>query len=148
MDYIPKYYKPYELVPRSTYELLKDRPWIIWHLFDPRTLYVSDALRKRYGKMIANTWWNPALIEKYGNHQYRGWRPPGCKVGSRWSQHRFGRANDLDPVQVTVEEIWTDIEGGNNFQWITCIEKSSSKRRVTWLHHDERNYLGLLIVYP
>lgn len=137
MDYVPKFFKPYELVPKETYKLLRDKPWIIWHLFDPRTLFVNDALRKRYGKMIMNTWyWG-------GEHQYRGWRPPGCKVGSRWSQHRFGRAGDLVPVECPVEDIRADIMSGNNFQFITCIEDG-----VSWLHHDERNYKGLLIVRP
>jgi len=139
MDYIPKYFKPYELVPRSTYELLKNRPWIIWQLFDPRTLLVGDRLRKRYGKMVANDWfWG-------GRHQYRGWRPARCKVGATYSQHRFGRAEDLVPQECTVEEIWGDIKAGNNFLYITCIEIGA---KVTWLHHDERNYGGLLIVSP
>lgn len=145
MDYIPKYFKPYELVPKATYELLKSKPWVIWHLFDPRTLLVGDHLRKRYGRMIANTWWSPPLIERFGYHQYRGWRPPRCKVGAVYSQHRFGRAQDLVPTEVTVEEMWEDIKGGDNFLYITCIEIGP---KVTWLHHDERNYAGLLIVTP
>jgi len=144
MDYVPKYFQPYELVPRETYELYERQGKLgqIWWLFDPRTLVVGDLIRKRYGKMIANTWWWG------GRHHYRGYRPPGCHVGAERSQHRFGRAQDLVPSEVTVEEIWADIEAGEDFHWITCIEKSSSMTKVTWLHHDERNYKGLLIVYP
>ena len=135
MDYIPKYFQPYELVPRATYELLKNRPWIIWQLFDNRVLYIGDRIRKRYGKMIANTWyWG-------GVHQYRGWRPSRCPVGARWSQHKFGRAEDLVPVEVTAEEIRQDIKAGENFSGITCIEDG-----VNWLHFDVRNYKGLLII--
>ena len=140
MDYIPKYFKPYELVPKATYELLKNRPWIIWYLFDPRTLYTGDKIRQRYGKMIANTWyWG-------GEHQYRGWRPHDCEIGAGYSQHRFGRAEDLVSVECTVEEIRQDIKKGNQghiFQYITCIEDG-----VSWLHFDTRNYKGLLIVNP
>jgi len=137
MDYIPKYFQPYELVPRATYELLKDKPWRIWQLFDPRTLQVGDLIRIRYGKMVANTWyWN-------GVCQYRGWRPPGCSVGTEYSQHCFGRAEDLVPVQCTAEEIRQDIIKGNAFHWITCIEEG-----IPWLHFDTRNYKGLLIVKP
>jgi hypothetical protein len=137
MDYIPKYFKPYELVPKATYELLKNRPWVIWQLFDPRVLHVADAIRRRYGKMTANTWyWK-------GRHQYRGWRPARCKVGATYSQHRFGRALDLVPGEATAEEIRQDIMDGDNFQYITCIEAV-----VHWLHFDVRNYKGLLIVTP
>jgi len=147
MDYVPKYFKPYELLSEHLYTKLTRGGWSderIWQVFfDPRTLAVNDLLRKRYGKMIANTWWHPALVDKYGFHQYRGFREPACSIGAKWSQHRFGRASDLDPVEVTVEEIRHDIKNGENFHHITCIEEN-----VSWLHHDERNYKGLLIVYP
>lgn len=139
MDYIPEFFQPYELVPKSTYEQLKNKPWIIWQLFDPRALYIGDRIRKRYGKMIANTWyWG-------GRHQYRGWRPSRCSVGARWSQHKFGRAEDLVPVEVTAEEIRRDIVGGkfSDLNYITCLEFG-----IPWLHFDTRNYEGLLIVHP
>ena len=143
MDYTPKYFASYELVPKTTYELLKDRPWIIWQLFDPRALYTADKIRQRYGKMVANTWfWK-------GGHQYRGWRPGDCKVGAEYSQHRFGRAIDLVPVEVAAEEIRQDIKKGKTgsdgsiFQYITCVEDG-----VGWLHFDVRNYRGLLMVNP
>ena len=148
MDYIPKYFKPYELVPKATYELFKQRneEYKIWWLFDPRTLLVSDRIRKRYGKMLANTWWHPGLVDAYGYHEFRGWRPFDCPIGAEFSQHKLGRANDLVPLQVTLEEIWHDIkDNGEDFGFITCIEMGS---KVTWLHHDERNYKGLLIVHP
>jgi len=137
MDYTTKFFKLYELVPKATYELLKNRPWVIWQLFDERILYSADRIRKRYGKMLANTWyWG-------GGHQYRGWRPPDCGVGAVYSQHRFGRAIDLEPIEVTAEEIRQDIKKGENFRYITCIEEN-----VPWLHIDVRNYKGLLIVSP
>ena len=135
MYYIPKYFKPYELVPRIIYESLPERK--IWQLFDQRVLHVADRIRERYGKMIANTWyWG-------GRHQYRGWRHPGCKIGARYSQHRYGRALDLVPQQITAEEIRQDIKEGEIFIHITCIEDE-----VFWLHFDVRNYAGLLIITP
>lgn len=140
MDYIPKFFQPYELVPEETFIELEERPWIIWQLFDPRVLYTADKIRQFYGKMIANTWyWR-------GEHQYRGWRPPNCEVGAKYSQHRFGRALDLVPAETTAEEVRQDIKLGKRghiFQYITCIEDG-----VGWLHFDTRNYKGLLIVKP
>jgi len=137
MDYIPKYFKPYELVPETTYRLLKNKPWVIWQLFDPRTLYVADLLRKRFGRMIANTWyWG-------GKHQYRGWRPARCEEGATHSQHRFGRGLDLVPRETTAEAMRVVVKGGENFCHITCIEDL-----VWWFHFDVRNYKGLLVVRP
>ena len=138
MDYVPKHFQPYELVPRETYELLRSKPWKIWWLFDPRILLVGDRIRKRYGKMVANTWyWG-------GEHQYRGWRPWDCPFGAEFSQHKFGRALDLVPVEYAAEEIRIDIiKDGEDFGYVTCVEADT-----WWLHVDCRNYKGLLIVFP
>lgn len=139
MDYIPKWFEPYELVPRATYELFEKRNELykIWWLFDPRILLVGDRIRKRYGKMVANTWWWE------GRHEYRGWRPPNCPIGAELSQHKFGRAEDLVPIECTAVEIREDIKTGENFGYVTCIEQD-----IRWLHVDCRNYRGLLIVTP
>ena len=139
MDYIPKYFQPYELVPRETYTALEkhDIMYQVWWLFDPRILQVIDLIRERYGKMVANTWWWGGI------HHYRGFRPGNVIVGSKRSQHRFGRAVDLIPAEVSVEEIRSTIKNGEDFHWITCVESD-----VSWLHVDVRNYKGLLIVYP
>jgi len=140
MDYIPKYFQPYELVPKETYRILERQGKLnqVWWLFDPRILLVGDRLRKRYGKMVANTWWWK------GQHSFRGWRPSECTIGAARSQHRFGRALDLIPLEATVEEIHSEIIGnGEDFGFITCVEIG-----VSWLHVDCRNYQGLLIVHP
>jgi hypothetical protein len=140
LDYIPDHFEPYEVVPREVYNFfeLRDQLYKIWWLFDPRILKSADKIREHYDKkMVINTWWWD------GSNQYRGWRPPGCNVGARYSQHRFGRALDIAPVGITAEEIRQDIKAGNDFGWITCIEDN-----VSWLHIDCRNYQGLLIVRP
>jgi hypothetical protein len=140
MDYIPKHFESFELVPRETYDLFAKLGKLdqLWWLFDPRILLVGDRLRKRYGPLTCNDWrWGG------GNH-YRGWRPPGCRVGTMYSQHRFGRALDLIPGEVTVNEIRDEIvHKGNDFGHITCVEMES-----VHLHVDCRNYKGLLLVYP
>ena len=87
--------------------------------------------------MVANTWWWG------GKNHDRGFRLPGCRVGTDRSQHRFGRALDLVPTEYNVDDIRNDIKAGEDFGGITCIEDG-----VSWLHIDCRNYKGLLIVYP
>jgi len=139
MYYKPKHFQPYELVPKPTFDRFKNSLYRIWWLFDSRMLFTADALRDRYGKMVANDWfWG-------GSNQYRGWRPWDCDVGAELSQHKFGRALDLIPVETTAEEIRRDIEKGNDllFKYITCIEG-----KVFWLHFDCRDHDGLLIVNP
>jgi len=139
MHYVPKHFQPYELVPKAVFERFENSLYRIWWLFDSRMLFTADAIRERYGKMIANDWfWG-------GSNQYRGWRPWDCGIGAELSQHKFGCALDLIPVETTAEEIRKDIRKGDDllFKYITCIEEN-----VSWLHFDCRNYDGLLIVNP
>ena len=136
------WFKIYELVPRDTYALYPE--YRLWWLFDRNIIITANRIRERYGKMLANTWW------WNGKHQYRGWRPWDCPVGAELSQHKFGRALDLEPVEVTAEEIREDIlkdPWDDDFKLITCIEL-----KVSWLHYDTRNWekelKGILQIAP
>ena len=141
-QYKPDYFTIEELVPESVSKSVKER--YLWNIFDYRILVTADRLRKRYGKLLANTWpWG-------GRHRYRGYRPQECKIGSKYSQHRYGRAIDLEPMIVTAEEIRQDILSGQNeetFEYITAIELGTS-----WLHIDCRSHLkavhGVLTFQP
>ncbi|WP_027368194.1 hypothetical protein [Desulfocurvibacter africanus] len=146
MSYIPTHFTWPELLPESIYrelELVKrlDRCALF---LDDRILITADRLRQRYGKLVCNTWFFG------GQHQFRGYRPQGCGVGALLSQHRFGRALDLVPVQATAAEIRADIRAHPEleaFGHITCVEDG-----VGWLHVDCRNRdragQGILFVKP
>jgi hypothetical protein len=131
--YIPKYFNLQEFFPRDyfkeVYPKLGERMWI---LIDYRVLFTADALRDRYGTMIANDW-----LWRTGGHQYRGFRPPNCTIGATFSQHRFGRALDCKFKHVEAEEVRQDIKANDEyaFKHITTIEIN-----VTWLHFDCRNH--------
>ena len=142
--YKPTHFTIYELVPESLFKLNYPDE-MFFTLFDNRILWTADGLRRRYGKMIVNTYnWG-------GKSHYRGWRPFDCEVGAKLSQHKFGRALDLIPTEITAEEIREDIlkkqKGLELFKYITCIETN-----VSWLHFDCRNHnkqrFGLLIIKP
>ena len=129
-QYKPEFFKIEELVPRITFE--NNREAVLWNVFDHRILITADMLRNRYRKLLANTW------AFGGQHQYRGYRPSGCLIGSTHSQHRFGRALDLEPVFTTAEEIRQDILREPNraeFKYITAMELN-----VPWLHIDCRSH--------
>ena len=143
--YIPDHFKIYELVPKDIYESYPVKKHInLWFLFDDRVLYTQDRLRKRYGKMICNTWfWG-------GEFQYRGWRPQDCEYGTLLRQHKRGGGIDSAPQETAVEAIRQDILADpwhDDFKYITCIEENTS-----WLHVDCRNWdkkrNGIFIVKP
>lgn len=130
--YHPSFFIPEELVPRDIYnQYAKDNSNKLYLIFDDRILRTADLLRQRYGKLVCNTWkWG-------GRNHYRGFRIFSSWVGSPLSQHKFGRALDLVPVDVTAEEIRQDIIANphrEDYKYIKAIE-----RDVDWLHIDCRN---------
>lgn len=132
--YKPEFFEIYELVP----ELLHDRYdklhelEKLWLLFDDRVLITADLFRHRFGKMICNTWkWG-------GESSQRGYRLWNTTVGAELSQHKFGRALDLVPTEVTAEEIRQDIIAHpfrEEYGLIKAIETD-----ISWLHFDVRNH--------
>jgi hypothetical protein len=138
--YKPTYFQLFELVPREIFELYHGSD-ILWYLFDDRILLAGDLIRRRYGPCYINTWY------WCGYDNYRGFRPADCPIGALLSQHKFGRAEDITPRDVTAEEIRIDIMAGKVASGlITCIEAE-----VPHLHIDCRvpdSGGQIKIVYP
>lgn len=126
-----KYFYWQELVPPEIFSAPPSTGFAV--LFDMRMLLTLIRLRERYGKSITcNTWHNK------GNFKYRVLRPMGVVPagGSKFSQHFFGRASDLDVAGMTAEEIRQDVKKNPKdlaFEYITCIED-----KVNWFHFDCR----------
>uniref|UniRef100_A0A6M3LL07 Peptidase n=1 Tax=viral metagenome TaxID=1070528 RepID=A0A6M3LL07_9ZZZZ len=135
----PIYFKLEELVPQSLFAAHKGDQDRLWWCFDPRVLWTADKLRMLYGKMICNTWlWG-------GIHFERGLRLLATKTGAVLSQHKFGRALDLVPVDTTAEAIRQDIlahPGHDEFKFIKCLEIN-----IPWLHFDVRNWIGPILTF-
>jgi hypothetical protein len=137
--YIPRHFTLQEVLPpeiyKAPYQAVGGKLWL---MFDQRILIAADQVRERYGKMICNTWHGG------GRFRYRGYRPADCGVGSRLSQHRFGRAIDLAPVGLSAEEIRADLKK-HPIPGITRIENGTS-----WLHIDCANivYDGIYFFNP
>jgi hypothetical protein len=144
--YKPKNFELYEFLPRDFYnQWYPVRGEKLWTMFDDRVLRSAQAIRERYGKMEANTWYWPG-----GKHQYRGWRPQFCEVGAKLSDHKGGRALDLVPAEESVEKIRADILADPfhpDFVYITALEMN-----ISWLHIATRNWdkkkNGILKIYP
>lgn len=121
-----KHFVIQELVDRKTYEL---RGEAAWELLDNRLLEMIDKLREKFGKMTINNWhWN-------GNREWSGLRTPDSKYYSKYSQHSYGRAVDMIPAEIGVNEIRTYIKANpDEFPYIKGLEED-----VTWLHIDCRN---------
>jgi hypothetical protein len=136
-----RYFDIRELLPKAVFEAHIHEQDLLWLLLDGRVIWTLDALRMRYGPLVANTW------HEGGAHQFRGFRPWGLALGSSLSQHKFGRACDVVSERITAEEIRQDILAHpewDEFKFIRAIEAD-----VVWLHFDVRPWIGpILVVKP
>lgn len=142
--YIPKHFTVSEMVPPEIGTSIQAHGdnWTWAVLFDERLLRVMDDLRDSFGPMLVNDWANG------GGTKYRGFRPPGCGVGSMFSQHKFGRAVDMIPKDHAAESIRKFILKyplPDRFKDIGAIEMG-----ISWLHIDVRQRVGdeILTFYP
>jgi hypothetical protein len=96
-----KHYKLQEWVPKKIFEKFQDQS-IRFLRYD--TLKMMDDIRDYYNEPITmNTW------HKDNTHQYRGYRPPDCVIGSFYSDHKMGLAADFTVQGMTSDEVQKDI---------------------------------------
>lgn len=130
--YVPKYFKAKELIPTKLYKKYKSRgdAWMLGILFDERLLKVADSIRDSFGPMTVNDW------AYGGKNQWRGFRGPSCGIGATLSQHRFGRALDLIPKNISPDEIRDELIEKQNDPIYNLI--GGLEMNITWLHIDVR----------
>ena len=125
--YEPKYFKAYELVPPEVYKVLGKKSFLCLDYYILKTI---DEVKICFGMkpVIINDWhWG-------GNKKYRGFRPGNCKVGAKYSQHKFGRAVDLTVKGVSSFDVRTEIINHPfHFTHITAVEVG-----ISWVHFDVR----------
>jgi len=124
----PKYFTIKEFVPKAIYEKFGENSYI---LMDDRILQSTEQLRILTGKpVICNNWHNGGKLE------YRGFRPANYKC-AEFSQHKFGRADDLTVVGMEAEEVRQFIlKNQDKFPYIRAMED-----KVPWVHIDCRHTL-------
>ena len=132
-------FKPYELVPKTTYERLGDEGSL--NLLKPKFKIALDNLsdffshyREEHCPLSLNDYYNG------GTRQFCGWRPEICTdadghpVGAGHSQHKDGNAGDVHCKIYTAEQMREIIIAHKDdplLQLITRLEAG-----VTWLHFD------------
>jgi hypothetical protein len=121
-----KYFKPYELVDKLTYEALGDDAL---RIFPPEALEMLDDLRAFLGSSIlVNNW-----IAK-GAFQWRGFRTVNCAIGAKGSYHRKGMAFDCNVKGYTAEEARQYIVKNQDHPLLKHITRLEAG--VPWLHLD------------
>lgn len=135
MTYQCKHFEIHELVPPDVYQ---ERGEKAWQLMDDRILMALDALRDKFGPLTVNNWkWG-------GDRKWSGLRTEDSPYGSRYSQHRFGRAVDFISQDHTAEEIRQYIlNNRDEFPGVMSMELG-----VSWVHIDCRNCNRIMTYTP
>lgn len=132
MEYFcPKWFSPKEFVPPSVYRDLGDRCLLVMRY---NILKTAESLRSYFNKaMVINDWaWK-------GKRKYSGFRPARCRVGAKYSQHKFGAALDFNIQGMLPEEVRQAIlANSRHFPYITAMELHTP----TWVHVDARACVG------
>ena len=122
-----KFFQLHEICDRATYELYGEKAW---DLFNPDALTMLDDLREFFDcPVTCNNWWGHP-----NGYQYRGYRPPDCKVGAINSLHKRGMAFDLDINSHTAEDCRKIIKLNKDNPLLARITRIEAE--VPWLHID------------
>ena len=139
---VTKNFHLHELVDKATYEAYGD---FSVRFLDEDTIKLLQFFRERYGSTTVNNWYQG------GNLQYRGFRPPNCKVGGQFSQHKFGRGFDINCSKATPDEIRADVMKNQAMfanEGLTRIEDGDFA--PTWMHFDTAwtMFNGIQVIKP
>lgn len=120
------YFKVQEFVPKDIYDELGDSSL---SLMDDRIIISIIAMRDFFKLPIKINDW---LFG--GAFQNRGFRTAYCGIGSKYSQHKFGRALDFDIKGIPAKEVRGKILANQDkFPLITAMEDN-----ISWVHIDCR----------
>jgi hypothetical protein len=120
------YFKLEELVDKSTFENLGAEAWL---KFSSNALIGLEKMREFFGVPFTINNWHIG-----GQFQYRGYRPPECKIGARLSQHRLGNAFDIDIKGWTAEIARKHIINNQDDPLLQNIMRLEDG--VSWVHVD------------
>ncbi len=147
----PKNFGLRELLPEKFYnEMYPVYGDVLWKVFDEDILVAMQVIREMHGMMVVNTWYSQKMIDRYGFFESRGYRPhddddvqkSACPTYGNISQHRFGRAIDLWPVETTAAKIRQHMKDNPNlegYDLITRVEETWKGKPIKWLHIDCAN---------
>lgn len=122
-----RFFELEELVNPEFFKVLTETE--IWALLDESALRMLDLIRLHFEKPVTVNNWHVG-----GKFKDRGLRMFDCKTGAKFSQHKFGRAFDLDVKGFTAEQIRNEIlKNKDLFCGIKALEIN-----VDWVHFDTR----------
>ena len=97
---LTKNYKLQEFISKNVFDIYGEKSV---KFLCPRLIELAQKLRDNYGALTINNWLY------FGDRQYSGFRQEGEPYRSITSQHSFGRAIDIVPLNIDVESLREDL---------------------------------------
>ena len=121
-----------EFVPQSVYTQFGDKS--IWFV-DINLINLAQAVRDFFGATVTiNNWHTKGIL------QNRGYRIPMTNVGGNMSQHKFGRAIDINVSGLTAQQVYkTILDNESVFMSYGLTTMEDIAFTATWTHLDIRN---------
>lgn len=134
---INKYFDMREFLPKETWEEIKDKPDLLkqfYKLVSPKIVEGITQIREYFGKPITiNDWY------RGGHFNYRGYRPPNCKIGAKNSMHKKGHAVDFNVLGLTSNEVNDTIKKDEELFYMMGFRRMENKLdSTTWTHLDTK----------
>lgn len=136
-----KHFKIQELVPPTIYNIWGERSI---YFIDRRLVILADFMRDFFGAPITINNWHTG-----GTLRFCGYRPPDTKTGGFLSQHKFGRAIDLDVQGMASQKVYeTIIKNEKQFMIAGLTTMEDINSTPTWNHLDirwtENNFIQIV----
>lgn len=117
----------------------------IWFI-DPRIILIKQYIETNIGhKCFVNNWASGGTLNE------SGFRVPHSLTGAQYSQHKYGRAEDIHFLGITAKEAhWFVAEHWKDLSALGATTVENSIMTPTWLHIDTRwtGSSGMLTVMP
>lgn len=118
-------------------DLIRDRGQNCIELLDPVLISLADFVRDFFKASVTINNWNTG-----GALTLRGFRPPDSPTGGFLSQHKFGRAIDINIDGHTPQQVYdTILANEKQFMNAGLTTMEDVKMTPTWNHLDIR-YIG------
>ena len=132
---LSKHFILQEFVPPEIYKQFGDHAW---QFIDPRLIVLADFVRDFFSKPVTINNWDSG-----GTLTMRGFRTPDTSVGGTLSQHKFGRAIDININDLTPVQIYSIIsESSAKFMKAGLTTMENINFTTSWNHLDIR-YTGM-----
>ena len=137
---INKYFDIKEVISPNVYAEYGDEAL---QFLDTEAIDVLENIREILGvPLICNNWYSG------GTRKYCGYREPECKVGSKNSWHKKGKAFDLVSTKMSAAEMRDKLEENKDLLIRPIrVEKWDGDEEIAWLHFDLGNTKGQKIYF-